>query len=1076
MHLLRIESVSLDDAAQAVDLEQNAAPLVFLSFTDSDLTSLGRAWQLGSDIPHLRLAKIADLKHPYSVDLWIEKVAAHAKTIVVRLLGGMDYWRYGVEQLSAAARNKGIRLAFIPGDYQEDARLVSASTLPPETLRAMWAYFQEGGPENMARALRFMAGGALEPAVKIAAFGAFSQACAMGAPDAPRALIVFYRSSYLADDTAPITSLAKALQEKEFHACTVYVSSLKDPAAAEPLCGYIAAFKPDIVFNTTAFSARIGEGGTVLDEADAPVFQVILAGSSREAWAAQGRGLSASDQAMNVVLPEVDGRIVSRAISFKAQAARHPDLQIAPLTHQPDESRIGFVAALGAAWARLRRLPNGRKRLALILSDYPAKGGRAGYAVGLDTAQSVVQISADLRESDYCIGAPVNSQELMHHLTLGELTKTLSLTDYHQAFAGLPEAFQGTVTAAWGAPENDTALGNNHFKFRLVRTGNALICVQPERGREINRKGDYHDTNLPPQHAYIAFYIWLRTQADALIHVGAHGTLEWLPGKAVALSQDCAPEIVLGPMPVIYPFIVNNPGEAAQAKRRLSAVTIGHMTPPLIQAGTHGALAEIEALMDEYAQAETLDPRRAKHLAQAIFLKARDSGVLAESGVTEAAPLDDALASLDNWLCDIKDMRIGDGLHIFGQGACGAEEREGLLKALGGRFVAPGPAGAPSQGRMDVLPTGRNLYSIDPRAIPSRTAWEIGQRLAQEVLNTYAQEHGEWPRSVFLDLWASTSMRTGGDDLAQAFAFLGVRPKWDDASTRVNGFEILPLAQLGRARVDVTLRISGLFRDVFPMQIALFDAAVRAVAALDEPLEDNPLIARRDELQRIFGSAPGTYGLGLGETLTQGVWETRDELGRAYLAANSYAYGGQGEGVKSGAFSARVSAADAFVHVQDMAGQDILDADAFSQNEGGFAAAAAALGKNPALYHTDNTSAKPKVRTVSAEVARVMRTRATNPRWIAGQMRHGHRGAAEIAETVDNLFNFSALAGVVTDGQFEQMFDATLGDEAVRNFLFQVNAPAAQAIENKFKEALRRGLWLCRRNSTLALLAGEVSP
>lgn len=1075
MHLLRIDSTSLDDTAIAVDLEQTIAPLVFLSFTDSDLAALGTAWQK-ADFPPLRLAKLTDLKHPYSVDLWLESVATHAKTIVVRLLGGMDYWRYGVEQLAAAARVRDIRLVFIPGDYQEDSRLVTASTVEPGIVRHLWSLFQNGGPANMQSALQFMAGGILQPVAKVQAFGALTGACGCEVQGAPRALIVFYRSAYLSDDFEPVSALAEALQKRGFHTCAVYVSSLKDPAATDPMRHHLSAFQPDVIFNTTAFSAKLGEGGTILDHADAPVFQVIMAGSSQQAWLSQTRGLNAADQAMNVVLPEVDGRIVARAVSFKAQEPRHADLEHAALIHRSEASRIDFIAELATKWSSLRRLPNLEKRIALVLSDYPSKGGRTGYAVGLDTPNSVLEIVQTLQKAGYTTGALPSAAELMRMLTHGERRATLSLNKYVHSFARLPLSFQQDVTLAWGEPIQDEALVDGFFSFRFVECGKLIICIQPERGRAKMRKGDYHDTNLPPCHSYIAFYMWLRAQIDVLVHVGAHGTLEWLPGKSVALSDTCAPEVVLGPTPVIYPFIVNNPGEAAQAKRRLAAVTLGHMTPPLVVAGVHGALAELEGLMDEYAQAETLDPRRAKHLAGLIMSKAQNSGWLEESGTADTAPGTEALSTLDGWLCDIKDMRIGDGLHVFGQGPCGNEEQNGLLKALSGRFVAPGPAGAPSQGRMDVLPTGRNLYTIDPRAIPSRTAWEIGKAIAQEVLETYAQEHGEWPKSVFLDLWASTSMRTGGDDLAQAFAFLGVRPKWDDASTRVNGFEILPLALLGRARVDVTLRISGLFRDVFPMQIALFDAAVKAVAALDEPLEDNPLVAKHLTDQRIFGSAPGTYGLGLGETLARGTWQTRDDLGNAYIAANSYAYGTAGDGVKSDAFAARVAATDAFVHVQDMAGQDVLDSDAFAQNEGGFAAAAASLGKAPAIYHTDNTLNSPKVRTLQKEVARVLRARATNPVWLAGQMRHGYRGASEIAETVDNVFNFAALAAVVNDAQFDALFDATLGNSKVRDFLRTANLDASQAIENKFKEALQRGLWTSRRNSVLAVLAEEILP
>jgi cobaltochelatase CobN len=646
-----------------------------------------------------------------------------------------------------------------------------------------------------------------------------------------------------------------------------------------------------------------------------------------------------------------------------------------------------------------------------------------------------------------------------------------------------------------------------------------IVALQPDRGIAANRKADYHNTALPPCHSYVAFYVWLRQheKIDAMIHCGTHGTLEWLPGKAAALMDDCAPEVVLGALPVIYPFIVNNPGEAAQAKRRICALTIGHMTPPLMRAGSHGVTLEIEALFDEYAIAEPLDPKRARLLAQAILARANETGLLQDSGLKDGAGPADALRHLDAWLCDLKDMRIADGLHVFGQspeagsrdatvaalaqragkipnmeaGAgddvsarltelidrCGEAERASLLAALDGRFVAPGPGGAPSRGRIDVLPTGRNLYGIDPRAVPTRTAWEIGQRAAQEVLNRHVQDHGDWPKRIVMDLWASATMRTGGDDLAQAFALIGVAPLWDNASSRVTGFKIVPPACLTHSRVDVTLRISGLFRDVFPAQIALFDQAVQAVSELDEDDDVNPLAAARGLAPgiplRVFGAAPGAYGTGLTRAIDDDPALTRHELGARYLATASHAYScAEGEGVATAAFAERVATADALIHVQDQDEQDILDADAMIDHEGGFAAAAQMFGNDAPVYHVE--TARPgaiKVRTLAQEIAQVVRARASNPRWIAGQMRHGHRGAAEIAGTIEHLYALAVLSDAVSSQHFELLFEATLGTPTVRDFLIDANPKAARAIAKRFEEALARGFWQSRRNSTHACLA-----
>ncbi|MCP8940860.1 cobaltochelatase subunit CobN [Alsobacter sp. SYSU M60028] len=1119
MHLLRTETLSLDQAAQAVDLGQSPAEIVFLSFTDSDLAAFAAAWEdAGPDAPSLRVANLAQLRHPYSVDLYVANVAARARFVLVRLLGGKDYWPYGVEELSAAARREGFHLAVVPGDHMADARLDAASTLPEEDLRRLWGWFHEGGPDNLRQCLAFLADRlgrrrAWREPVAVPAFGLAEAFRRAAAPDAPRALVVFYRSVLMAADTAPVAALADALSARGFAVDAAHVSSLKDPEAAGALSAFLARRRPDVILNTTAFSGRAGDAPGVLDEADAPVIQAILAGAREEAWRVSARGLAAADLAMNVVLPELDGRIVGRAISFKAEAPRSAELEATLLRHRPAPSRVAAVADLAAAWARLRRTPAAGRRIACVLSDYPAKGGRTGYAVGLDTTESVKAIAADLRDAGYDVGdLPV---DLMRALETGEPAGALALDAYAALFDELPSAFRASVLGAWGAPGEDDALRDGAFRFRIARAGRLVVALQPDRGRRDSRKGDYHDVNLPPRHAYVAFYLWLRRveAIHALVHCGTHGTLEWLPGKAVALDESCAPEAVLGPTPVVYPFIVNNPGEAAQAKRRIAAVTVGHLSPPLVAAGQHGGAAEVEALFDEYAAASELDPGRARLLARAILDRATETGLSGEASLAAGDDPETALQKLDAWLCDLKEMRIGDGLHIFGRAAaaeareraldawaesdaatraeaaraldaCPAAERDGLLAALDGRFVPPGPAGAPLRGRVDVLPTGRNLYTVDPRAVPTRTAWEIGRRAADEVLTRHVQDHGDWPRRLVIDLWGSATMRTGGDDLAQALALIGARPVWDHASTRVSGFEILPCASLGRPRVDVALHVSGLFRDVFPGAIALFDEAARAVAALDEDDGENPLAeARRaspERAFRVFGAAPGAYGAGLSGPLASGAWENRADLGEAYLAAGAHAYGKDAEGVAAREqFDAVVAGADAYVHARDLEGQDALDADALAHHTGGFAAAAARLGASPALYHADTSRAGRVVaRTAREEVARALRGRAANPRWIAGQMRHGHRGAAEIAESVDNLFAWAALADAVDDRQFDLMFDATCGDEAVRAFLGEANPRAACAIASRFDEAIRRGLWRCRRNSVPATLSAmmEMEP
>src|SRR5580700_8308151 len=1074
MHVLATELATLEEADVAIDLGQSPAEIVVLSFSDSDLSALAVAWQQDADVlPTMRLASLKRLKHPMSVDLYVENVVARARIVVVRCLGGLDYWRYGFEHIADTARDNGVLFAALPGDDRADPRLAAVSTLAAEPLARLDRFFREGGAENLRQALRYLA-------------TLLGRDLSWSAP-APVGALSILGEAPDGRSVALVTALMAALDRQGLAPLAVAVSSLKDPAIRPQLEGLIAAHKPAIIVNTTAFSAMRGDDTTVLDAADVPVLQAVLSGSGREAWQGSARGLSPADLAMNVVLPELDGRLLTRAISFKAEAPIDPRLEFASVRHEPDLDRIDFVTRLAAAWARLGTTPRNERRLALVLSDYPARGGRTGYAVGLDTAASPAEILKLLQAEGFNTGARDWQAADIERLLQGDADEIeIPIAAYRAWLKELPLALQRALAQTWGEPAGDG------FRLPVLHCGNVLVLLQPDRGALSDRKSGYHDINCPPSHAYVALYAWLRETAriDALIHLGTHGTLEWLPGKALALSGDCWPEAVLGALPVVYPFIVNNPGEAVQAKRRLAAVTIGHLTPPLSAAGLHGPLAELEGIIEEYAAADGLDRRRKSFLEDEIVERAWNSGLAADCGLLKGETNRQAIAKLDAQLCDIKELSIRDSLHIFGRvpdeatvralalatgrdeavRACADGERRSLVAALDGRRVAPGPAGAPSRGRADVLPTGRNLTSIDPRAIPTRTAAAIGTRAANEVVRRYLQDHGEPPRALVIDLWASASLRTGGDDLAQALWYLGVQPTWDKASSRVTGIEILPLAVLDRPRIDVTLRISGLFRDIFETQIALFDMAVRRIAELDEPADDNPLAeARRRgaDLARVFGGAPGSYGAQAADTALDGDWRTRDELGEVYLAAVTHAYGGT-EPVRAAGqgFRHRVSEADALVHPQDDRERDLLDGDGVADFAGGFAAAAALLGNEPELYHLDTSRTDaPKARRLAEEIARVVRGRLTNPRWLAGMLAHGHRGVAEIAQGVDALYAFAATTRAVPDHLFDSTHAALIADEAVRTAMTEKNPAATAAIAARLRDALARGLWTTRRNA-----------
>lgn len=1104
MHILLRERHGLEETAAAEDLGQAAADLVVLSFSDSDLSAFAAAWRAGRQtLPSLRLANLRRLTHPLSVDLYIEKTLSGAHGILIRLLGGVEYWRYGVEQVSALAAANGIALAVVPGDGRPDPRLDAASNLPPSTLRRLKTLCDSSGTDSARAALAQLALAAGLPAVPpihraalerhgfyVPGTGVVEASDLDLASDgAPIVLVVFYRAFLAASDTDPVDRLIGELARCGNRAIGLFAASLKDPESDGWLRHWIARIAPDLIINATAFSAR-GDGGTgsPLDVVDAPVLQVALAGSTREVWTESDRGLSPPDLAIHVVLPELDGRIFAGVASFKRVEAADPALGYARTVHSGDDERIAAVVARARAWIALRRTAQADKRLAIVLSAYPGRDYQMAHAVGLDAPESAVEVLNVLRDQGYAIAnAPADGTGLIERLK----TETIRcpLEKYRSLLDGLDPALVADLESQWGAPESDPAMSDGDFVFKAVHCGHALVAVQPDRGQRVDRAAEYHDPRRSPRHSYVAFYLWLRhvAKCDALIHMGAHGTLEWLPGKSVALSSSCWPDALLGPTPVIYPFIVNDPGEAAAAKRRLGAVTIGHMTPPISTGKLPPGLHAIERLLDEYSLAEGLDPRRRERLARAIIDKARESGLDRDSGLTDTMTPREAVVRLDSFVCDVKTTLVADGLHIFGRAplqpaadqtkmpfeACATGERAALLAALDGKHVAPGPAGSPWRGRRDVLPTGRNLFTVDCRAVPSRTAAEQGERLADALLTRHLQDHGEYPRNVMLDLWGSATMRTAGEEFAMALRLMGVAPVWDTTSDRVAGFDVIALAMLGRPRIDVTLRISGLFRDVFPTLPVMFEQAATALAARDEPDEENPYRAAAAG-PRVFGPAPGDYGVGVVEAVTGFTPETAEDAGEAWLSASAFAYGGGQDGVAARpALERRTAATDAFVHTQDLPETDVLAAPDYAAHEGGFAAAARRLGGAAAtLYHLDSTTPDaPRMRTLAEEIARVVRGRAANPRWLAGKMRHGFRGAAEIASTLDQMALFAHLAGAVESHHFDLYYDATLGDDEVRRFIEQANPEAAAMMRQRFQQLLDAGYWTTRRNSTIEDIA-----
>ncbi|MBY3182372.1 MULTISPECIES: cobaltochelatase subunit CobN [Rhizobium] len=1374
MHLLLAQQGTISDGEEAIDLGQTPGDILFLSAADSELAAIATAHRERGAGPSLRLASLMSLKHPMSVDTYVERTARHAKLIIVRALGGASYFHYALEALHAAAARAGALIAVLPGDARPDAGLVPFSNIHLDDLNALWAYLIEGGDAN-ARAFLDYAEAMLSgvekpaPAVPLMKAGIWwpgrgligveewrrvvaevssrvvpalsaeleippsvlpdisptrgeigkslrlpkketLEAAALSSEEMERDLsslisplvgemsgrteggttnstqqappivaISFYRALVQSGETGPIEALVEALAALGLRPLPIFAYSLKDPISTGILESVFSTLKPDVVINTTGFAVSApgaDRQATVLEANEAIVLQAILSASSREAWLSSSQGLSARDLGMNVALPEVDGRVLARAISFKTAARYDAAVETNIVASQAEAGRVHYTAELAANWARLRKTSAGDRRIALVMANYPNRDGRLGNGVGLDTPAGTIEVLRAMRAAGYPVAEiPADGDALIRHLMEGPtnsgsdgkiIRETLSLSRYNGFLESLPNKIQDEVRARWGSPQDDPYFREGVFALPFARFGDLLVGIQPARGYNIDPKESYHSPDLVPPHGYLAFYAFLRREfgAHAVIHMGKHGNLEWLPGKALALSESCYPEAILGPLPHLYPFIVNDPGEGTQAKRRSAAVIIDHLTPPLTRAESYGPLKDLEALVDEYYEASGGDPRRIRLLSRQILDLVTDIGLDRDAGIAKDESEGEALKKLDAYLCDLKEMQIRDGLHVFGVSpegrlltdltvalarvarglgeggdaslqraiavdafgnasplrqvknpsptpphkgegltsalaadsvakadvetahpaspshlwggvgegasfdpldtdmaavwtgprpeiladildapwrtngdtveriellaakfvsgemecptlwsqsrlvlseieirlkpsilACGSAEIEGLLKGLDGRFVAPGPSGAPTRGRPDVLPTGRNFYSVDSRAVPTPAAYELGKKSAELLVRRYVQDHGEWPVSFGLTAWGTSNMRTGGDDIAQALALIGVKPLWDMSSRRVTGYEIIPPAMLGRPRVDVTLRISGFFRDAFPEQIALFDKAIRAVGALEEDAADNPIAermrgeaarlaaagldevsAKRRAAYRVFGSKPGAYGAGLQALIDEKGWERRADLAEAYLVWGSYAYGAGEEGkAERGLFEERLRSVQAVIQNQDNREHDLLDSDDYYQFEGGMAAAAEQLaGARPSIYHNDHSRPeKPVIRSLEEEIGRVVRGRVVNPKWIAGVMRHGYKGAAEIAATVDYLFAFSATTGAVGEHHFEAVYQAFVADAGVRDFMIEKNPAAFDEMRERLCEAIERSLWTPRSNSARFHLAAN---
>ncbi|MBW0001183.1 MAG: cobaltochelatase subunit CobN [Verrucomicrobia bacterium] len=1203
MHWTNSQGGGLDAERELILIDQTPGEIVFLSAADTDLACVAGTWyqRFGA---RLRIAQAAPLRQPVAADDYVEKVLRHARVVVARLLGGEGYFPHLLQAL-AGLRDETVRpkLILLSGTDTPDETLTALSDFPPAICDRMFEFFKHGGRENLARAAEaldaLLAGGgiSLPEAVPMPESGIY---CRSGLANPMRAWVCFYRAWHQTGDLAVVDALQTALEEKGFAVTSFFTFSLRSPRAQRQLLDLATGSAPDIILTMQSFSIcpDADERLSFLEQIGCPVLQAPVSANGRETWLVRPAGLPPAEVAMNVALPEIDGRVFGCLTGFKENDRTIAALEFTLKRLEPDLEQLNFAVEQACRWARLRRKVNAEKKVALILSNYPNRDGRIGNGVGLDTPASALKLLQALREDGYAVGPlPESPDELMQWLRAGPTNdpeqsygKTAALAfpagKLRAALEGLPPARAAELRKHW--PEE---IGGEDAPVAGVQLGNVFIGIQPPRGFGLQTQAVYHSPDLPPPPQYLAFYLWIREEfrADAVVHLGKHGNLEWLPGRSVGLGPDDYPRICLGPLPLIYPFIVNNPGEGAQAKRRSAAVIIDHLTPPIVRAGLYAELEKMERLLEEYAHSMTLYPPRAAEIRRRI------EGLLASVAWRDELPAAGSrLEAIGNFLCELKESQIRSGLHILGEAPTGekeidfllsllrtplpvpgapdakalgllellhgatepldpltlsaaerdalesrahewvrsackqppetpaeSDETDGLrnlrrmvrqrlrprlaqcgqeisnvLRALSGRFIAPGPAGAPTRGRLDVLPTGRNFFSLDPRIIPTPTAWRCGRTLGDLLLERHRQMHGEYPRKVALVLWGTSNMRTGGDDIAQALWLWGCEPVWEEASGRVVDFRILPASLLGRPRVDLLLRVSGLFRDAFGDAMRLLATVPKRLAELDEPAEVNPVReawlrdrallvgqgvapreAGRRACLRVFSSGPGCYGAGLLPLLDGGNWETREDIANVFCRWGGHAYdsAGQAEDQRS-LLEWRLREIEVVHQNQDNAEHDVLDSDDYFQFQGGLRAAVEAVrGKAPATYHGDSSRPeRPKVRALREELVRVIRARVLNPRWIEAMRRHGYKGAFEFAATVDYLFGYGATTGLVSDHHYEEVARTLLLAPAQKEFFSRHNPEALKEAAERLLEAKERGVWRSPSPDTVAELEATV--
>lgn len=1170
--------------------------LTLLSTSDTDLLSArssGADWVLGN---------------PSRLDVSTELPALldGSALVVVRILGSARSWRSGLDTVLAA----GVPVIVLGGEQTPDAELMEHSTVPIGIAAEAHRYLAHGGPANLGQLHAFLndtvllGGDGFEPPAELPEWGVLDRPEPSGGARLPRVGVLFYRAHHTSGNVQFAHDLADAI-DATGTACGVVIHCASLRGAPDDLLAELGTLDALVVTVLAAGGTRpatVSAGGE--DEAwdvgalaalDIPILQALCLTWSRDDWAESDDGVSPLDSATQIAVPEFDGRIITVPFSFKELDADGLPRYVT------DPERCRRVAGIALAHARLRHIPPAQRRIAVMLSAYPTKHSRVGNAVGLDTPVSAIRMLRALRDAGYDLGDGFPGMDveddteagnaLIHALidaggqdeewlTAEQLAGNpvrVTTSDYLRWTDGLPAELTDAMIEAWGPAPGRLFVDGDAIVLATLQAGNVVLMIQPPRGFGENPVAIYHDPDMAPSHHYLAAYKWVEHGfgADAVVHLGKHGSMEWLPGKNAGLSAACATDAAIGNLPLIYPFLVNDPGEGAQAKRRAHATIVDHLIPPMARAESYGDIARLEQLLDEYSNIAAMDPAKLPAIRAQIWTLIQAAKLDHDLGLDDRphdAEFDDFLLHVDGWLCEVKDAQIRDGLHVLGDAPTGEArvnlvlsilraaqvwggrsnavpglrtalglksdapskevdavesvarslvqameddgwnagssarivetvlghpdsevarvltfaadevvprlagtraELDAVLHALDGGYVPAGPSGSPLRGLVNVLPTGRNFYTVDPKAVPSRLAYDTGVALADNLIGRYLADTGEYPQSVGLSVWGTSAMRTAGDDIAEVLALIGVRPEWDAESRRVRELTVIPLEELGRPRIDVTVRISGFFRDAFPHVIGMLDDAIRMVAALDEPDEQNYVRAhaRRDEaehgdadraVRRIFGSKPGSYGAGILQLIDSGNWRTDADLAEVYTAWGGFAYGRGVHGVAA-ADDMRTNYRRIAVAAKntDTREHDIADSDDYFQYHGGMVATVRALtGTDPKAYIGDSTTPDAvRTRSLAEETARVFRARVVNPRWIGAMRRHGYKGAFELAATVDYLFGYDATAGVVEDWMYESLAQSYALDPENQQFLREANPWALRGIVERLTEAADRGLW-----------------